>query len=56
MTIMQHIGFIYEGKLRQNYYNEGRYWDSHLLGMLKEEYTEKQKQTNDRFRNNRASE
>tara|TARA_R110001583_G_scaffold158335_2_gene310307 strand:- start:137 stop:661 length:525 start_codon:yes stop_codon:yes gene_type:complete len=38
LEMYKHIGFVYEGKLRQNYYNEGKYWDSHLLGMLKEEY------------------
>ena len=27
--------------MRENYYNEGKYWDSHILGMLKKEYVEK---------------
>ena len=43
LEIYKHIGFIYEGKMRENYYNEGKYWDSHILGMLKKEYNEKYK-------------
>lgn len=43
LDVYKHIGFVYEGKLRQTYFNEGRYWDSHLLGMLKTEYDEKYK-------------
>ena len=43
LDIYKHIGFIYEGKMRENYYNEGKYWDSHILGMLKTEYNEKYK-------------
>ena len=38
LDVYKHVGFTYEGKLRQNYYSEGKYWDSHLLGMLKSEY------------------
>ena len=38
IDIYKHIGFVEEGILRQNYYNEGRYWDSHIMSMLREEY------------------
>ena len=43
LEVYKHIGFVYEGKMRENYYNEGQYWDSHILGMLKKEYNEKYK-------------
>ena len=43
LDVYKHIGFIYEGKIRENYYNEGKYFDSHILGMLKKEYSEKYK-------------
>ena len=43
LEVYKHIGFIYEGKMRENYYNEGKYWDSHILGMLKSDYNEKKK-------------
>lgn len=38
IELYKHIGFIYEGKMRKSYYNEGKYWDTHILGMLKSEY------------------
>ena len=38
LKVYEHIGFKYEGKLRQHYYNEGKYWDSTMLSLLKEEY------------------
>lgn len=38
IEVYKHLGFKMEGTLRQNYYNEGRYWDSYVLGMLKSEY------------------
>jgi len=38
LDVYRHIGFKHEGTLRENYYNEGKYWDAHLLGMLKSEY------------------
>ena len=41
LEVYKHIGFVYEGKMRENYYNEGKYWDSHILGMLRKEYNEK---------------
>ena len=38
LKVYEHVGFKNEGCFRQNYWSEGKYWDSHLLGMLKEEY------------------
>lgn len=37
LDIYRHIGFTDEGVLRQHYYNEGKYWDSTMLSMLKSE-------------------
>ena len=41
IDVYRHIGFVDEGCLRQNYFNEGQYWDSCLMSMLREEYREK---------------
>jgi RimJ/RimL family protein N-acetyltransferase len=41
LDVYKHIGFKYEGTLRDNYYNEGQYWDSDILSMLKKEYEKK---------------
>jgi len=38
LDVYEHIGFKKEGVLRQNYFNEGKYWDSIVMSMLKEEY------------------
>ena len=38
LDMYRHIGFIDEGVMRKSYYNEGRYWDSYMLSMLREEY------------------
>jgi RimJ/RimL family protein N-acetyltransferase len=38
LHIYKHIGFRHEGTLREQYYNEGRYWDAHVLSMLRNEY------------------
>ena len=38
LKIYEHIGFKQEGTLREQYYNEGRYWDAHILSMLRSEY------------------
>lgn len=43
LKIYEHIGFIHEGKLRENYFNEGKYYDSYILGMLRSDYYEKYK-------------
>ncbi len=37
LGVYRHIGFKNEGVLRQHYYNEGQYWDSTMLSMLKSE-------------------
>ena len=36
--IYEKIGFIKEGVMRDQYYNEGRYWDSTVLSMLKSDW------------------
>ncbi len=38
INIYRHLGFVDEGCLRQNYYNDGKYWDSYLLGLLRDEW------------------
>lgn len=43
LQVYEHIGFVYEGKMRQNYFNEGKYWDSHILSMLRSDYEKKYK-------------
>tara|TARA_B100001093_G_scaffold277982_1_gene265686 strand:- start:3580 stop:4110 length:531 start_codon:yes stop_codon:yes gene_type:complete len=43
LDVYKHIGFVYEGKMRESYYNEGKYWDSYILGMLKKEFNERYK-------------
>jgi RimJ/RimL family protein N-acetyltransferase len=40
IEIYRHIGFKDEGILRQHYYNEGKYWDSTIMSVLKEEYSQ----------------
>ena len=40
IELYKHLGFVHEGTLRQTYYNEGRYWDSHLLGIFRDEFEE----------------
>ncbi len=32
------IGFHQDGLLRQNYFNDGRWWDSRILSILKDEF------------------
>ena len=34
----RHVGFKDEGTQRDHYYSDGKYWDSHILSMLKKEY------------------
>ena len=41
LDMYRHIGFVDEGILRQNYFSEGKYWNSHVLSMLKGEYEQK---------------
>ena len=38
LDIYRHIGFRDEGLIRQHYFNEGKYWDSNLLSLLRCEY------------------
>lgn len=38
LDMYRHIGFKDEGVLRQTYYSSGKYWDSYILSMLKNEY------------------
>jgi UDP-4-amino-4,6-dideoxy-N-acetyl-beta-L-altrosamine N-acetyltransferase len=38
LDIYRHIGFKDEGVLRQHYFNEGKYWDSYNLSLLREDY------------------
>tara|TARA_B100000212_G_C27310669_1_gene505586 strand:- start:194 stop:730 length:537 start_codon:yes stop_codon:yes gene_type:complete len=38
LDMYRHIGFVDEGVLRQNYYCEGKYWDSYILSMLRDEH------------------
>ena len=38
LDVYKHIGFKLEGCQRNHYFNEGRYWNSHILGMLREDY------------------
>ena len=38
-------GFREEGRLRQHHYTEGRYWDSVVMGILREEFEEIRKES-----------
>lgn len=38
LVVYEHLGFKKEGVLRQHYYNEGKYWDSTMLSLLKSEF------------------
>ena len=38
LDIYRHLGFVDEGRLRQNYYTNGKFWDSFLLGLLRDEW------------------
>ena len=38
LDIYRHIGFKDEGYLRDKYFNDGRYWDSYMLAMLKKDF------------------
>lgn len=40
IDVYKHLGFAFEGTMRENYYNEGRYWDSHILSLLRREWDE----------------
>lgn len=36
--VYEKTGFVHEGKLRQSIYRNGRYYDSHLMSMLRSEW------------------
>jgi diamine N-acetyltransferase len=36
--VYEKLGFRVEGRLRQDYYHEGRYWDTIVMGILREEW------------------
>ena len=38
IDVYEGIGFALEGVQRQHYFNEGKYWDSMILSMLREEW------------------
>ena len=38
INVYKRLGFVHEGTMRENYYNEGRYWDSHFLSVLSREW------------------
>lgn len=38
-VLYEEIGFQQDGLLRQNYFYDGRWWDSRILSLLAEEYT-----------------
>ncbi|MAG24695.1 GNAT family N-acetyltransferase [Candidatus Pacearchaeota archaeon] len=38
IDIYRHIGFKDEGILREQYFDAGIYWNSHILGMLKSDF------------------
>jgi RimJ/RimL family protein N-acetyltransferase len=40
IQVYRHLGFKDEGTLRHHHYDEGKYWDSYMLGMLKSEWEE----------------
>ena len=47
LEVYRHLGFKDEGILREHYYNDGQYWDSHMLSLLKKEYRTKRREKND---------
>lgn len=38
IQVYRHLGFKDEGCLRKHHYDEGKYWDSYMLGLLKDEW------------------
>lgn len=41
LNFFKNFGFIEEGILRDNYYYNGKYYNSHMISILKEEYEQK---------------
>jgi RimJ/RimL family protein N-acetyltransferase len=38
LRVYENVGFRVEGRLRQDTFREGRYWDTILMGILREEW------------------
>lgn len=38
IKLYERLGFQHEGVLRQSVYREGRYWDEHIMSLLRSEY------------------
>lgn len=38
LHVYQKVGFRMEGRLRQSYFREGRYWDTFVMAVLREEW------------------
>jgi UDP-4-amino-4,6-dideoxy-N-acetyl-beta-L-altrosamine N-acetyltransferase len=38
LGVYERLGFVLEGVQRQHYFNEGKYWDSRILSLLKTEW------------------
>lgn len=38
LRLYRRLGFVEEGRLRRDHYEEGRYWDTLIMGMLREEW------------------
>ena len=47
LHLYRRLGFKDEGVLRENYYDEGKYWDSHILSILRVEYDAAKKSSQD---------
>jgi len=43
LAVYRRVGFKEEGRLRQDHFLEGRYWDTLLMGLLKSEWLDSQK-------------
>jgi len=39
IKVYESLGFVKEGVMRQTYYDDGKYWDSTILSMLKNEWS-----------------
>ena len=38
IALYEDMGFVHEGRLRQEMYREGRYWDALVMGLIRDEY------------------
>jgi RimJ/RimL family protein N-acetyltransferase len=43
LAVYRRLGFQEEGRLRQDRFLEGRYWDTLLMGLLRQEWLDSQK-------------